>query len=327
MSRNLFDKAPRIITHSSAECFQSCRVKYDYRYNREIIPSEPQAALDFGTAIHAGLEFWFKYNTAKGAIEAAVEMGAKRGLSSENLCKVQALIERYTEIYEHEDFEIIEVEKPFRIKLQNPRTLKYSHTFQFNGKIDGLIKKGSSFYILEHKTTTAINDCYIRQLEIRAQTALYAAAMEAEGYPIKGAIYDIIEKPGIKMGKGETEEEFEARKAALLAKSKTGKTTAQRKEAETPDEFMARCREKINKDSFRRVEILTDIHRKREAMDNLWRTAKDMIRPDIYPNTGACIIFGKECPYINLCRNHGNLEACGDEYTTQKAYSELEVEE
>lgn len=319
------DSGLRTLTHSSVACFQECRVKWDYRYRREIVPNEPQTALDFGTAIHTGLEFWFRYGIDKGAVEAGVSKGAELGLSSEDLCKVQALLERYIEIYKEEEFEVVEVEKVFSVRLQNPRTLKFSRSFTYKGKIDGLVRLDNAYYILEHKTTSSITDKYIDAIDLKAQIALYAMAMEREGYPIRGAIYDIIEKPGIRMATGETEEEFEARKAALIAKSKTGKTTAQRKEAETPEAFLDRCREKITADSFRRVTVTLDFDRKREALDNLWRTAKDMKHPEIYPTSGACVAFGKVCPYLNLCRAHGDPEQCADEYRPAKAHSELET--
>lgn len=317
------DKKPRIITHSATACFQECRVKWDYRYNKEIDTTEPQTALDFGTAIHAGLEFWFKYDIAEGAVQAGVKRGAELGLSTEDLCKVQAMLERYTEVYKEEPFEVIAVEKTFNVKLRNPRTLRFSRTYRYQGKIDGLIKKDDAYYILEHKTTSAITDKYIDAIDLKAQIALYAIAMEAEGYPVRGAVYDILEKPGIRMTQGETEEEFEARKAALIAKSKTGTTKAQRKEAETAEAFLERCREKVTEESFRRVAVTIDIDRKLDAMDNLWKTAKDMLHPQIYPTSGACVSFGKVCPYLNLCRAHGQLSQCGDEYIYKKANCEL----
>lgn len=325
--KSLYKKGMRIITHSAAECFKECRVKWDYRYNKEIVPAEPQTALDFGTAIHAGLEFWFRHASAEGAVRAGVEAGAKCGLSNENLCKVQVLLEKYTEVYKEETFVVEEVEKVFRVKLQNPRTLKTSRTFELAGKIDGLVRIENAYYILEHKTTSDINQNYIDALELKTQPVIYAMAMESVGTPIKGVIYDIIAKPGIKMATGETEEEFEARKAALLAKSKTGKTTAQRKEPETPDEFMARLREKVTAESYKRVIIDYDFQRKREVMDILWRTAQDMRNADIYPTTGACASFGKVCPYMKLCRKHGRLEECEGEYIRRKANSELEEAE
>ncbi len=326
--RTILDScALRTLTHSAAECFQECRVKWDYRYNRGIVTTEPQAALDFGSAIHTGLEFWFKYGVAKGAVEAGVAKGAKLGLSNENLCKVQVLLEEYIKKYAEESFEVVKVEEVFTAKLRNPKTGKYSKTFMLQGKVDGLVKQDDKYYILEHKTTSDITEAYINAIGIKSQTVLYAVALEAQGYPIKGAIYDIIEKPGIKMATEESEEEFERRKAALLAKNKSGKTNAKRREAETVDDFMARLRERVTEDSFKRVVIEFGIEKKRDAMVNLWRTAKDMISPSIYPTTGACVKFGNVCPYLNLCRAGGKIEACGEEYTHRQANEELvEVE-
>ena len=318
-------RSPRILTHSATEYFQECRVKWDYRYNQGIVTSEPQTALDFGTAIHEGLEFWFTHHLAQGAVDAGVSRGAELGLSVEELCKVQAMLEQYTEIYREEAFEVIEVEYVFNVKLRNPQTLRHSRSFRYQGKIDGLVRQDNAYYILEHKTTSSITDKYIDAIDLRAQIARYAMAMEEEGYPIRGAIYDILEKPGIRMTQGETEEEFEARKAALIAKSKTGTTKAQRKEAETPDAFLERCREKVTADSFRRITVMFDFDRKRKAMGDLWKTAQDMRHPKIYPTSGACVSFGRVCPYINLCRANGDMEKCGDEYTYKKANSELET--
>ncbi len=324
--KQLFGNDMRTLTHSATECFQECRVKWDYRYNKEIITTEPQTALDFGTAIHTGLENWFKYGIQKAAVEAGVSRGAELGMSSEDLIKIQVLLEKYTENYTSEEFEVIDVEKLFNVKLQNPRTLRFSKIYRFQGKLDGLVRMDNAYFILEHKTTSSISEKYIDAIDLKAQIALYAAAMEIEGYPIRGAIYDIIEKPSIRMSQGETEAEFEARKAALIAKSKTGTTKAQRKEAETPDEFMARCREKVTDKSFKRVIVTLDFERKREAMDNLWRTAKDMLHPEIYPTSSACVSFGKVCPYLNLCRAKGDITQCADEYQYRKANCELEVE-
>ena len=317
------DAARRILTHSAAECFQECRVKWDFRYNREIVPTVAPVALDFGSAIHAGLEFWFKYSIAQGAIEATCACAAERGLSCENTCKAQVLIEKYVEHYPREDFEVVAVEKLLNNRLRNPKTMKTSRFFDFSGRVDALIKQDNKFFILEHKTRTTVNDGYLNSLEIKPQTALYAVALEAAGYPISGAIYDIIEKPSIKMAVEESEEEFEQRRTELLAKSKTGKTTAQRHKGETPDEFMARLRDKITSESFKRVYIDLSIERKREALRNLWAVSQDMKAPIIYPNTGACEKFGI-CPYLNLCRCRGDLSQCSDEYTTRKANIELE---
>lgn len=54
-----------------------------------------------------------------------------------------------------------------------------------------------------------------------------------------------IKTASLKMKKAETDEEFEARKAELLKKSKTGTTRAQKQLGETESEFFARYKEAI----------------------------------------------------------------------------------
>lgn len=54
-----------------------------------------------------------------------------------------------------------------------------------------------------------------------------------------------IKTASLKMKKAETDEEFEARKAELLKKSKTGTTRAQKQLGETEDEFFARYKDAI----------------------------------------------------------------------------------
>lgn len=322
--KEMFNQKPRIITHSAMEMFRTCRVKWDYRYNKEIDTAEKETSLAFGSAIHKGLEHWFKYGNAEEAVAAGMAEGAEEGLKSEDLCKIQVMLEKYVEKYATEAFETIAVEKVFNKPLVNPATGRNSKTFRLSGKVDAVVKMEDGFYILEHKTTSDINEKYMEALEIKAQTAIYAWALEDECQPMRGVIYDILEKPGIRMTTEESEEDFEKRKAALLAKSKTGKTSAKRREAETVDDFMARCREKITDESFQRKVIRIDIERKYKELEITWRTAKDMIRPFIYRSSAACIIFGKVCPYLNLCRANGMVEACNGEYIRKQANEELE---
>lgn len=143
--------------------------------------------------------------------------------------------------------------------------------------------------------------------------------------PVHGAIYDIIEKPGIRWKQGETDEEFDARRAELIAKSKTGKSSAKKQEADTYDSFLARCNEAVTAGNFRRVEMPISAERKREAAENLWATAKDIMGARIYKNTGNCTKFVQACPYLDLCRARGDMSQCPDMYRERAPHSELSV--
>lgn len=313
----------KTITHSMTQCFQECRQKWDYRYNKQIVPVKPIRSLDVGSAVHAGLEFWFKFGLRAGAVDAALSRGAESGLTVDEMIKVRVMIEKYCDVYAQEDFEVVSIEDTFTLPLVNPVTGRISRTFAFRGKTDGVVKKDGKYWILEHKTTSSITEQYINRIDIDAQIALYGWALERMGTPIEGAIYDIIQKPSCVWKVGETDEEFEVRKAALIAKSKTGKTTAKKQEPDTYDTFFARCNDAVTADSFRRVEVPLTKDRKREAVQNMWFAAKDMMTAKIYPNTGSCTKYDG-CQYLGLCREHGDVTKCPDEFKHEMAHIELE---
>lgn len=320
-------KARKELTHSGMQYFNDCRMKYHWRYDLGLAPVEKIHALDFGSAFHAGLEFWFKYSLHDAAIATALDEAEKRGLSVEDKIKLECMLDRYMEIYEHEHFSVVEVEKAFRVDLRNPKTGRRSSAFDHSGKIDGLVRDANGdYYILEHKTTSDINDAYRKRILIDAQIAEYAVGIERlMGITIAGAIYDVAEKPRIKMKLGESDEEFEARKAELLAKSKTGKTSAKKQEPETEDEFRARVTAALSEQSFQRFTILFSDDRKREIREEMWAISQDMRKAVLYKNTGMCCKIGMECPYLDLCRAGGDIAACEGKFEQRKVNEELEV--
>lgn len=323
--KKIFDDKT-ILTHSSMQMFRDCRTKYRYRYQLGIVPRDTEAALVFGSAIHAGLEFWFKFGSEDAALEIFETFAEQLG--EEDAIKGRCLLKKYFSTYAKEDFEVVEIEKPFKVALLNPKTARISRVFELAGKIDGLVRtKDGGYYILEHKTAADISEAYKRRILIDTQIALYATAIErSEGISIKGAIYDVIKKPRIIMKKGETEAEFKARQADLIAKNKTGKSSAKKQEAETPEQFEERLNETITQDYFQRFYIDFSLDQKREVMETMWAQSRDMLNMNIYRNTGKCAFMGVECPYLELCRQGGNIDACGDLYTHQKPHSELEAE-
>ena len=325
--KKLFPTTRKELTHSAMQCFNDCRMKYHWRYDLGLVPTEKIQALEFGSAFHKGLEFWFKYGLHDAAISSALGDAEERGLSLEDQIKLECMLTRYMEIYDHESFTVAEIEKPFRVELKNPKTGRRSLLFDHSGKIDGLVQDTNGNYlILEHKTTSDINDAYRKRILIDAQICEYAIAIERMmGITIAGAIYDVAEKPRIKMKLGETEEEFETRRAELLAKSKTGKTTAKKQEPETAEEFKARVMAALMETSFQRFTVLFNVEMKFEIMAEMWSISQDMKSPKMYKNTGMCAKLGMECPYLDLCRAKGNLEMCDGKYERRKVNEELEV--
>lgn len=313
----------KTLTHSMMQCFMDCRQKYQYRYIDEIAPVIESDSLYFGSAVHRGLESWFKYGIKDAALLAA-ECG---DLSPTETIKARALLEKYIEHWTPEQFEVVEVEYEFNEKIINPKSRHRSAFWKLRGKVDGLVRFNGDLFILEHKTTAKCDGAYIDRIMIDSQIATYAWAISrVYGEQVKGAIYDILVKPQTRFKEGETDEEFEARKAALLAKSKTGKTTAKKQERETEEQFRERVLADIGPDSFRREIVRFDPEDLRDHQFELWNIAKAMRNAPIFKNTGNCTKWSG-CPYLALCRAKGDLALCEGIYEHRRAHVELTEEE
>lgn len=321
----------QLLTYSMISSFMSCRKRYDYRYRQEIIPAQPVTALTFGSAVHLALQHYFEDLNEKKRMFSQFygEVAASYvGLDTEDSIKAKVLMEKYVQHYEtsdHERFYVEAVEKEFSLPLISPAGRK-SGLFVIAGKVDGLIrnKADGKLYILEHKTTSICDDGYISRILIDTQIGIYAEALSRiMGEEIVGAVYDILIKPAIRMKSGETDEEFEARKAELLAKSKTGKTSAKKREAETEEEFVTRLRESVNSGNFRREIVVFDKVKQDALKAEIWAVAHDIRSCRcFYKNTGNCNRYGI-CPYMDLCRANGNMTGLDELYKRQNAHSEL----
>src|SRR5690606_25351104 len=118
-------------------------------------------------------------------------------------------------------------------------------SFKLAGLVDGIIRIGGEYFILDHKTASQVDADYLEKLWTDFQITIYAHYIEQTmGSPITIILYNVLVKEKLQQSKGETEEELQARRAELLAKSKTGKTTAKRKIPESDEEFQQRLAEK-----------------------------------------------------------------------------------
>ncbi len=81
------------LTHSMMQCFQDCRQKYQYRYVDEIVPVTSSDALYFGSAVHLGLESWFKYGIKDAAL-LAIEC---QNMPEPEIIRAKVLLEKYIE--------------------------------------------------------------------------------------------------------------------------------------------------------------------------------------------------------------------------------------
>ncbi|MBC8466068.1 PD-(D/E)XK nuclease family protein [bacterium] len=331
-----------ILTYSSIKLFQSCRWKYNQRYNNNLTPFKEKDVLYLGSVWHSVLEIWYGPGDYDSQIEKAIALIDKSfpdyltdAKQKQNWHLCHAMFQGYINRYPEEDFKPLGLEMEFVIPIINPLTGRSSRTFELRGKVDGLVQltQSGELFLLEHKTAAQVSTDYIERLPFDFQINLYAMALSRFlKLKISGVIYNVIRKAKLKQSEGETEEQYEIRKAELIRKSKSGKTSAKRKMPESDEIYRKRLIDKYNDTEmyYREVLYLSDQDAVRTSSE-LWDIAK-LIRiakrdNNWIPNWDNCFQFGNQpCTYWPLCRSNNNPLVLENYYTVKEPHTELSKE-
>ena len=235
----------------------------------------------------------------------------------------------YAEHYPAEAFEVVALEKTFEGPIVNPATGATSRSFILAGKVDGIVRQDGQYFLLEHKTAAQIDASYLERLWTDFQIILYAWYLEQTlGITVSGIIYNVLVKARLRQGKGETEAEYEARRDELIAKSKTGKSSAKRKLPEDDETFQQRLQEKyLEPGMFHREVLYISRDQFEELRAELWELSKAMLdarrRDTFYRNTSYCFQYGRPCAYFQLCRSGGNPNVIENHFQRIAPHEEL----
>lgn len=327
------------LTYSALKAFRNCRRMYDLRYNRQLAPLEQDDSLALGSAFHNCLERWHGRD-ANAQLEQTVadilnfidgsypeRLADDRQRKNWNL--IRAMFLAYVEKYPTEDFSVVAVEQEFQTPIFNPETDCASRTFVMRGKADAVVLKSDQYFILEHKTASSIDGGYIERLPMDFQVTLYSDYIgRAMNIRIAGVIYNVVAKAQIKQGRGETVEEFEARRAELIAKSKSGKSTAKQKIAESDDEFQERLAVKYREDGmFHRERLYFYADQFESLHSEVWELTQQLLvarrTGRWYMNTDYCFHYNRPCSYFPICRSNENPNVIENLYRVAPRHSEL----
>jgi hypothetical protein len=314
--------------------FRNCRKAVDWRYLQQLVPLRRDRNLHFGSIIHECLEAWHQRRDLDEVLALIYRLCANR-LQDENQHRdwhlATAMMRAYAVRYAADDFEIVALERNFQGPIVNPATGAASRSFMLAGKVDGIVRIGGEYFVLEHKTAGQIDGDYLEKLWTDFQITIYAHYIEQTmGIPITGILYNVLVKAKLQQGKGETEEEFQIRRAELLAKSKTGKTTAKRKLPESDEEFQQRLAEKYaDPEIFHREMLYLSRDRFEVLRAELWELTQAFLeakrRGIFYQNTAFCFNYQRPCPYFALCRSNGNPNVIENFYQRVSPNEELRV--
>lgn len=319
-------------TYSMWRLFRNCRKACELRYLEELVPLEKDGNLAFGSVIHNALELWHGSRDLPAVLEllnTSYPERAREEREQSDWNLATAMMTAYSNHYSTEEFDVIALEKNFEGPIINPETGAASRSFVLAGKVDGIVQQDGQYFLLEHKTASQIDASYLERLWTDFQIILYAWYLEQTmGIKISGIIYNVLVKAKLRQSKGETEEEFEARRDELIAKSKTGKSSAKRKMPETDIEFQERLAVKYEEPGMFHREVL---YLSRDQFDELraelWELSQAMLdarrRKAFYRNTSYCFQYNRPCAYYPLCRSGGNPNVIENLYQKVPPHEEL----
>jgi hypothetical protein len=323
-----------VTTYSMWNQFRNCRKAAELRYLQHLVPIVRDRNLHFGSLIHEGLELWHRQRDLALVLDLIDRRCAGRAQDEDQRRDwhlATAMMRAYASRYATEEFEVVALEQVFEGPIVNPATGAASRSFRLAGKVDGIVRIGQEYFILEHKTASQIDSDYLERLWTDFQITLYAHYVEQMmGIPVTGILYNVLVKARLQQSKGETEEEFDARRVELLAKSKTGRTTARRREPESDEEFQRRLAEKYADPAmFHRERLYLSRDRFNVLRSELWELTQAFLdarrRGVFYQNTSFCFNYQRPCPYFALCRSNGNPNVIENFYQRVEPNEELRV--
>jgi hypothetical protein len=316
------------ITNSSMQKMMTCEEKWRLSVIERLRPRSRPAYFALGTAVHAGIEMSSPEHAADVLVDntsvpwtdeehdaLAYDCGTVRAMVTGAL---RRWLDRPT-IREHQ----------FTLPLINPETGGTSRKHTLSGVLDGLYPERNM--VEEYKTSANVSRDYIDRLDLDFQVSTYCqAASQLLGRPVRKVRYRVIEKPGIKPRKGETEQEYVQRALARkplapLKQRKTetddeyaersrareeARTPLKRKVAETPTEWGNRVMEYYTTHEgadARYVETI--VTRSDEQMERwrheAWELHQRMMGIEggkmTIRNTSSCLLYRRRCAFLDLC--------------------------
>lgn len=311
-------------TYTFWSWWKNCRQMAKLRYLDQLVPLEEPEALHFGRLLHDALHL-----LRSEGLPAAENSLAKLP-SGQMRNYLLAMIRVYANWARDLEYKSIREELVFRVPILNPETGSASTAHCLAGKIDRVVEdEKHQLWIVEYKSASIIDPTYLQRLLLDFQSRLYVLALQMMvAEPVAGVIYDILQKPSLKQGTEEGQEEFEIRKAALLEKSKSGKTTATRRQGEPDADFLARLTDWYRAPGrFHRERLFFSAADLKETASELWELSKSYLeaqkRGAFYKNTTFCFHYGRACAYLPICASQGNPLVIANHYRREKPNVEL----
>ncbi len=336
-----------ILTHSAVNTFDTCKKMYQYRYVIGIKRPEDPEALIIGKIVHDGIEMHLQGKTAIDVqrvirekyrpieCDGTQETFDKHKEQEYTIAKAIGIVAAYFNHYGENRLTPIETEKTFEIPLQritDKGNTGTSRKFTLSGVRDAIVEDAEgNLYLMEHKTTSDKIDepVYWQRLNVDNQVSLYWKAAIQAGYNIKSILYNVISKPALRP-KEIPLLDLDGLKIVLDTNRDERVYNANGKPRQTADKdkgFVIQTRPETSEEFTARVALAMLAEperyferRKIARLENdlaiseqdYWFAANLINQCEAngyYPrSTGACMKWGRACPYLDICSTGGYAE-------------------
>jgi recombinational DNA repair protein RecR len=305
------EQRDRIWDFTTLDTFLTCRRKYYWRMVRHLVPKTVAPALEFGKAIHLGLEAY--YNAKKNGVVAALDPAIKafvegyKDREGEELRTVEngiKLLTGYALVYQNEPIEVTDVEVGFVVPIKNESpecvhcgniftstieevcsNCKESRIILYGGRLDALVKWDGQLFVLETKTTAMLRGSFFKQFEPN---------MQVDGYTLAAIRYTGKHCVGVIIN-------------ALEPWKEVKRPTEKTKKLE--DHFARHISSRSDKD-------LVDFSNQAHQIIRDIKLCEDT--GEFYQNKHACFNYNYECPYKQLCLYGDDQRLVDKDYIVEK---------
>ena len=286
------------LSNNSSSVARSCWKKYYWRYVAKLTPIRQSSSVTLGKVVHEAFDLHYK-NTPRTDIIKYItstfddEINA---VSPEEQEKI--VVNKYTalgmysncpQLQNTQQFEAVESEKEFSVPLV--RGNRYDERVDYEGRVDGIVKKHGKWWLRELKTTGQTQRIFEQRIASSSQGTGYVWAMRKLGFPVVGIMYDYVKRPLLRKRVMEDQFSFGNR---ILADYSV------KPEMYFKQMYSYRSDQEIKLWEEDTVNIIKELRKKKKNTATFYR------------NTDSCYNYNWECDYKKIC-----FEAKPDPLTLQ----------
>jgi hypothetical protein len=307
------EAAVRGLSNSERQTFTTCRQKWYWQYHKLYSPGATPTPFLVGTAFHTVLKsFYTGGDCSEEAVVSAVDEvfePAVRGegaafLSPDQLDDLEkqrvmahGMCLAYVKVH------AADLKKWKVLKVEEKGRWSVNQRWQMFFTVDLLVEAEDGVWVVEHKTTSAIDANYVARLSLDEQVSTYMVGVRrAWDIAPKGVIYNVVLKPRIRQKQNETREGYLERVLALYK--------------DQAAEYL--YREKL-------LCSARDLARFEEELHLFTGEIEHAEATGYFPkNTRACDVRGT-CPCLPLCAE--GEEAAKDRFVVRERRSQYDEEQ